>query len=265
MILDGRTMPPDARLEVDLCIIGAGPAGLSLAREFADSTVRVVVLESGGLDREPEIDRLGAGDSVGYPYHALERVRARGIGGSSLRWDEHQNGDDEAGTRAHWSRLTSSRGPGGPCPAGRSAITTWSRTTGVHRWSLASDHSPTTQQRGSETGRNDYRWVRASIRSCCSVDHSPSPTMPARWLPPAISRSFTTPRSLGWQPRRAAVASSKPSHDRAQTRGSRWGPGCSSLRLAVSRTLGFCCSRTKPGRADLAMETASSVAISWSV
>jgi choline dehydrogenase-like flavoprotein len=93
MILDGRTMPPDARLEVDLCIIGAGPAGLSLAREFADSTVRVAVLESGGLDREPEIDRLGAGDSVGYPYHALERVRARGIGGSSLHWDEQENGD----------------------------------------------------------------------------------------------------------------------------------------------------------------------------
>ena len=95
MILDGRTMPPDARLDVDLCIIGAGPAGLSLACEFADSTVRVAVLESGGLDREPDIDRLGAGDSVGYPYHALERVRARGIGGSSLRWDAHENGDDE--------------------------------------------------------------------------------------------------------------------------------------------------------------------------
>jgi choline dehydrogenase-like flavoprotein len=93
MILDGRTMPPGARLDVDLCIIGAGPAGLSLACEFADSTVRVAVLESGGLDREPDIDRLGAGDSVGYPYHALERVRARGIGGSSLHWDEHENGE----------------------------------------------------------------------------------------------------------------------------------------------------------------------------
>ncbi|MET0166522.1 MAG: GMC family oxidoreductase [Vicinamibacterales bacterium] len=95
MILDGRTMPSDARLDVDLCIVGAGPAGLSLAREFADSTVRVVILESGGLDREPDIDRLGAGDSVGYPYHALDRVRARGIGGSSLHWDEFQNRDDE--------------------------------------------------------------------------------------------------------------------------------------------------------------------------
>jgi choline dehydrogenase-like flavoprotein len=97
MILDGRRMPPDARLDVDLCIIGAGPAGLSLACEFADSTVRIAVLESGGLDREPDIDRLGAGDSVGYPYHALELARVRGIGGSSLHWAEHESGPDDEG------------------------------------------------------------------------------------------------------------------------------------------------------------------------
>ena len=54
MILDGRTLPADARLSVDLCIIGAGPAGLSIAKEFANSTVRVAVLESGGIAREPQ-------------------------------------------------------------------------------------------------------------------------------------------------------------------------------------------------------------------
>jgi choline dehydrogenase-like flavoprotein len=95
MILDGRTMPPDARLDVDLCIIGAGPAGLSLAQEFADSTVRVAILESGGLGREPDTDRLGAGESVGHPYRALQTVRSRGVGGSSLHWDEFQHGNDE--------------------------------------------------------------------------------------------------------------------------------------------------------------------------
>ena len=63
----------------------------------------------------------------------------------------------KAGTRALWSRLTLSRAPGGPCPAGRSAIRTWSRTTGVRRWSLASDRSPTTLQRGSEKGPDAYR------------------------------------------------------------------------------------------------------------
>jgi choline dehydrogenase-like flavoprotein len=95
MILDGRTMPPDARFDVDLCIIGAGPAGLSLAQEFTDSTVRVAILESGGLGREPDADRLGAGETVGYPYRALQVVRARGVGGTSLHWDEYQHGNDE--------------------------------------------------------------------------------------------------------------------------------------------------------------------------
>jgi choline dehydrogenase-like flavoprotein len=95
MIFDGRSMPPEARLDVDLCIIGAGPAGISMACEFANSTVRVAVLESGGLDQEPDIDRLGAGDSVGYPYDALERARVRGIGGTSLHWAASETEGDE--------------------------------------------------------------------------------------------------------------------------------------------------------------------------
>ena len=114
MILDGRTMPPDAGLDVDLCIIGAGPAGLSLAREFVDSGVRVAVLESGGLDREPDIDRLGVGDSVGYPYHALERTRVRGIGGTSLHWDEHGNGNGEGWTARPLEPLDFEPRPGRP-------------------------------------------------------------------------------------------------------------------------------------------------------
>jgi len=114
MILDGRRMPPDERLDVDLCIIGAGPAGLSLAREFADSEVRVAVLESGGLSRERDIDLLGVGDSVGFPYYPLERSRARGIGGSSLHWDEHENGDEEGWTARPLEPIDFEQRPGFP-------------------------------------------------------------------------------------------------------------------------------------------------------
>jgi choline dehydrogenase-like flavoprotein len=114
MILDGRTMPADAHLDVDLCIVGAGPAGLSLAREFADSTVKVAVLESGGSDREPDVDRLGAGDNVGYPYHALDRARARGIGGSSLRWEEFRKSDDEGWNACPLEPLDFEPRPGRP-------------------------------------------------------------------------------------------------------------------------------------------------------
>jgi choline dehydrogenase-like flavoprotein len=114
MILDGRTLPADARLSVDLCIIGAGPAGLSIAREFANSTVRVCVLESGGIDRESDIDRLGAGESVGYPYHALNRVRARGIGGTSLLWEMRQNVNDNGWVARPLDPLDFEHRPGRP-------------------------------------------------------------------------------------------------------------------------------------------------------
>jgi len=95
MLIDGRTLRSDERFEVDLCIIGAGPAGISIAHELADRPIRVAVIESGGIHREPKVDRLGAGESVGYPYHALERARARGIGGSSLHWEMLESGGDE--------------------------------------------------------------------------------------------------------------------------------------------------------------------------
>jgi choline dehydrogenase-like flavoprotein len=114
MILDGRTLPPNGRLDVDLCIIGAGPAGLSIAREFASSTARIAVLESGGIHREPDIDRLGAGESMGYPYHALEQVRARGIGGTSLRWDMHESGGDEGWAARPLEPLDFESRPGRP-------------------------------------------------------------------------------------------------------------------------------------------------------
>jgi hypothetical protein len=161
VILDGRKMPPDARLDVDSCIIFARPARLSLARELAHSAVRVAVLESGGLDRKPDIDRLGAGDSVGYPHNALDRVRAWRIGGPSRHWACMKTGMRKAGPRALWSRLTSSRPRACLCPAGHSAIVPWSRTTCVRRWSPVSDHSPTTRHAGSERAPDAYSRVIA--------------------------------------------------------------------------------------------------------
>jgi hypothetical protein len=40
-----------SELETDVCIVGSGPAGLSVAKEFVGSSVRVLVVESG--DAEP--------------------------------------------------------------------------------------------------------------------------------------------------------------------------------------------------------------------
>lgn len=95
MLIDGRSLPDGERIEADLCIIGCGPAGITIARELARPGRRLIVLESGSPDRNAEADRLGAGESVGEPYPDLRVPRARGIGGTSLHWPMLTSGGDE--------------------------------------------------------------------------------------------------------------------------------------------------------------------------
>ena len=95
MLIDGRSIPDGERVETDLCIVGCGPAGITIAREVALAGLRVTVLESGGQGRDQSADRQGAGESVGHPYVRMERTRARGIGGTSLHWKLDAPGDED--------------------------------------------------------------------------------------------------------------------------------------------------------------------------
>ncbi len=73
-------------LDADLCIVGGGAAGITLARRLASPTRRVLLLEAGGRDYEPAIAALGAGENVGFPYYDLEDSRLRFFGGSTAVW-----------------------------------------------------------------------------------------------------------------------------------------------------------------------------------
>lgn len=86
MITDFRAMEPDAVIEADLCIVGAGAAGITIARELAGLGARICLVESGGLDFDPEIQDLYAGDTVGHPYFELDVARLRYFGGSTNHW-----------------------------------------------------------------------------------------------------------------------------------------------------------------------------------
>ena len=66
----------------DLCIVGAGPAGISIARELAGSGIRVCLLESGGPNVEPRAQWPSRGEIDGYPLHLLEESRVRAFGGT---------------------------------------------------------------------------------------------------------------------------------------------------------------------------------------
>ena len=87
MDLDARTLPDGIRLEAQICIIGAGPAGISLARELSGRDLDVLVLESGGVEREERIQDLNQGTMVGEPYAGLRQTRHRGLGGAVHLWN----------------------------------------------------------------------------------------------------------------------------------------------------------------------------------
>lgn len=87
MELDARKISGETVLEADLCIIGAGPAGIALAREFIGRNTSVLILESGGPQPETSIQRLNDGRVVGDPYIGLRRSRCRAIGGTTYLWN----------------------------------------------------------------------------------------------------------------------------------------------------------------------------------
>lgn len=70
----------------DVCIAGAGPAGIILTRELCARGVRVCLLEAGGLRPSLRGLRDLAGPHDGVPYFPLWRARARAFGGTSHYW-----------------------------------------------------------------------------------------------------------------------------------------------------------------------------------
>lgn len=98
MIIDARSLPQDEAIETHVCIIGAGPSGITLAREFANQNFQVCLLDSGGFEFEPEAQSLSDGNVIGDPYPPVSTTRHRQFGGTSHTW-EGQNGYKEYGFR----------------------------------------------------------------------------------------------------------------------------------------------------------------------
>ena len=86
MIGDLREVEDGAELDVDLCIVGAGAAGIAIARELARSNLRVLLLESGGLRRTARMDDLNDGETSGIDRASLTEGRGRLFGGATTLW-----------------------------------------------------------------------------------------------------------------------------------------------------------------------------------
>lgn len=85
-MIDARSLPNNTNVETDLCIVGAGTAGITLAREFIGRGFKVCLLESGGLKPDKDTQSLAWGENVGHPYFSLDTAYARFFGGSTNRW-----------------------------------------------------------------------------------------------------------------------------------------------------------------------------------
>jgi choline dehydrogenase-like flavoprotein len=83
MIEDARSLPEGATINTDLVIVGGGAAGITLALNFINGPLKVVLLESGGLTYERKTQALYRGKNVGLRYEPLDLCRVRMLGGST--------------------------------------------------------------------------------------------------------------------------------------------------------------------------------------
>jgi hypothetical protein len=86
ILTDALTIPENTLIETEVCIVGAGAAGITIAREFINQPYQVCLLESGGLNYEENTQSLAAGENVGVPYFPIKETRARQLGGSTNLW-----------------------------------------------------------------------------------------------------------------------------------------------------------------------------------
>jgi choline dehydrogenase-like flavoprotein len=84
--IDARTLPNASSIEGDLCIVGAGAAGISIALEWIGSPRTVLLLEGGGFAFEAKMQDLYRGINAGLPYYPLDAARLHYFGGTTGHW-----------------------------------------------------------------------------------------------------------------------------------------------------------------------------------
>ena len=84
--VDSRSIGNKEVIDSDVCVVGAGVAGLTLAQEFKQAKFNTCIIESGGVNPDKTTQSLYWGENVGLRYYPLDTARARFLGGSSQFW-----------------------------------------------------------------------------------------------------------------------------------------------------------------------------------
>jgi len=95
-VQDVRVLAEGEQVRTEVCIVGAGPVGLTLAAELSRANVDVVLVESGGLDPDPWADSLNTFENAGAARVMDPTLsRNRVLGGSSSTWSGRVAAFDE--------------------------------------------------------------------------------------------------------------------------------------------------------------------------
>ncbi len=86
MLIDLAQNPEAAARQYDVCVIGAGAAGVNVARALMQAGHQVCLAESGGMDFEEKTQALYKGENIGMAYYDLEESRLRFFGGTVSIW-----------------------------------------------------------------------------------------------------------------------------------------------------------------------------------
>ena len=86
MFIDSRSLENNALIEGDICIVGAGAAGISIALEWVDTKYNIILLEGGGLGYDDTVQDLYDGKTTGQKYFPLRSSRLHMFGGTTWMW-----------------------------------------------------------------------------------------------------------------------------------------------------------------------------------
>ncbi len=83
MHIDARKLGNNALIEGDICIVGAGAAGISMAMEWKNSPYKIILLEGGGFEYDDKVQDLYEGKTTGQRYFPLRASRLHYFAGLS--------------------------------------------------------------------------------------------------------------------------------------------------------------------------------------
>ena len=81
--------------DYEVCIIGSGAAGITIAKHLSKFNLKIALIEGGSLDFSSESQDIYKGKLIGDPYYPLDVARLRYLGGSTNHWGGMSRSFDE--------------------------------------------------------------------------------------------------------------------------------------------------------------------------